>query len=76
MNGGHCRGANLPFEPSTKHDGEVLIVQVIKAINNCINDLIWQNEAKMLNVFNEQSDGLWNCRGGRNHAPDLAAPTG
>jgi hypothetical protein len=40
--------------------------------------LFWQNEAKMLNVFNEQSDGL--CALGITgedeiDAPDLAAPT-
>jgi hypothetical protein len=37
MNAGHCRGANLPFEPSTKRDGEVeRLYKFVQIIKDCI----------------------------------------
>ena len=50
MNGERYPGESLPFEPSMRHaDGRVIAI-IERATYGC---MAWQNEAKMLNLFNE-----------------------
>jgi hypothetical protein len=57
MNGGHGRGANSLFEASTKLDSEAarLYKDIMQSKMVFIRPF-WQNEAKSLNAFNEQSE--------------------
>ena len=49
MNGERYPGESLPFEPSMRHaDGR--LIAIIETRDLWLYD--WQNEAKMLNLFN------------------------
>ena len=50
MNGERYPGESLPFEPSTRHAYGRLIAIIERTTYGC---MVWQNEAKMLNPFNE-----------------------
>ena len=47
MSGERCRDANLPFEPSIRRGGSGIAI-----IGRVVTNPFWQNEAKLINVFN------------------------
>ena len=49
MNGERYPGESLPFEPSKRHAYGRLIAIIERTTYGC---MAWQNEAKMLNLFN------------------------
>ena len=50
MNGERYPGESLPFEPSMRHaDGRLIAIIERFTTYSCMS---WQNEAKMLNLFN------------------------
>ena len=49
MNGERYPGESLPFEPSMRHADGRLIAIIKCTTHSC---MYWQNEAKMLNLFN------------------------
>ena len=62
MSGERCRDANLPFEPSMRRGGSGIAIMDAQLL--IVAKPFWQNEAKMINVFQEGApDGPGASRG-------------